>query len=75
MSEERVIQAQRTCTNCAKNEVCWAYYEMTDVTNRWAVAGFVGAGAPGWKGDIFCAFANACLEFQFKKVNFPKVNG
>lgn len=75
MEGERLISAERTCTKCSKSESCWAYNEMIEITNRWPVAGFVGAGAPGWKGDIFAAFANGCLLFEFNKLkNTPKPN-
>ena len=73
MDEDRRLNPYRTCTNCSKSEVCWAFHEMQDILNTWPAAGFVGAGAPGWKGDIFIAFANSCTLFEFNKLK--KQNG
>lgn len=73
MADERIYHAERTCNNCTKKDTCWALREMEKVIDNWQLAGFVGAGAPGWKGDMTLFLAHGCLHFQFSKTN--KVNG
>lgn len=68
MSEDRIYQAARTCTNCAKSETCHAFFELEKVINNWAVAGYCGAGAPGYKGDLPMFLAHCCLLFEFNKL-------
>lgn len=68
MADERLLDAARTCTNCKHSEVCWARIELQKIVDHWPAAGFVGAGAPGWSGDLFMVMASCCLLFEFKKL-------